>query len=304
MRAFWDYIVKPLLELVSPRIIVEVGTFNGDTTKKLLEFAAGCDCVVHTIDPNPGNGFDLDGLRELYMERLVFHHNTSLAALPEIEGIGAALLDGDHNWYTVYNELRLLGERPSAGDGSFPLTLLHDVDWPYGRRDLYYDPETIPEDSRQPFERAGLVPGRAPLAEDGGINAGLRNAVMEGTPRNGVRTAVEDFLAQTDLELHFQDIPGLHGLGIIVPRPLLAENAELTAQLEQFESSEWLAAHCRRIEDARVRMQASFQHRIRKLRLTGAEREGALRAKCERLMKQLGGPEEAGRAEPQGAENT
>ena len=38
----------------------------------------------------------------------------------------AALTDGDHNWYTVINELRLLREVARAHDAPLPVLILHD----------------------------------------------------------------------------------------------------------------------------------------------------------------------------------
>ena len=76
------------------------------------------------------------------------------------------MIDGDHNYYTVSEELRLIAER--AGNEQMPLLLFHDVSWPHGRRDDYFDPSQIPEDMRQPIaEGGGLFPvggGCAPAA--------------------------------------------------------------------------------------------------------------------------------------------
>ena len=43
---------------------------------------------------------------------------------------------------------------------------MHDVGWPYGRRDLYYAPEQIPEEFRQPYRRAGHAAGNEGAARD------------------------------------------------------------------------------------------------------------------------------------------
>ena len=75
----------------------------------------------------------------------------------------AALIDGDHNWYTVYNELRMLARPPGQAGAPLPLLIMHDVGWPYGRRDLYYDPERIPEEFRQPYAQTGMRPGQPKL---------------------------------------------------------------------------------------------------------------------------------------------
>jgi hypothetical protein len=50
--------------------------------------------------------------------------------------VDAALIDGDHNWYTVYNELRLLAEGARRHGTDLPVLTLHDVGWPYGRLSL------------------------------------------------------------------------------------------------------------------------------------------------------------------------
>ena len=65
----------------------------------------------------------------------------------------AALIDGDHNWFTVVP--RAADARPRSRerpDRPCPVMILHDVLWPYGRRDLYYEPSRIPDEYRQPYE--------------------------------------------------------------------------------------------------------------------------------------------------------
>ena len=52
------------------------------------------------------------------------------------------MIDGDHNYFTVREELRLIGER--AQGAALPLLLFHDVGWPHGRRDDYFDAGAIP----------------------------------------------------------------------------------------------------------------------------------------------------------------
>ena len=70
-----------------------------------------------------------------------------------------ALVDGDHNWYTVDLELRMLAEAARREDEPLPILILHDVLWPYGRRDLYYDPTNIPSEFRQPYATTGNAAG-------------------------------------------------------------------------------------------------------------------------------------------------
>jgi methyltransferase family protein len=224
-----------LLEAVAPATIVEVGAGMGMTTEKLLDFAVERDCTVHSIDPSPAPRFDPEKLGEEYGDRFVFHREKSLDALPRIRAADVVLLDGDHNWYTVYHELELLSDKASSEERAFPLTLLHDVDWPYGRRDLYYDPEAIPDNSRQPFEQSGVVFGEDALSPDG-VNVIERHAVSEGNPRNGVRTGIEDFLQSRGDGLRFDSVAGFHGLGILVSEGQVERNEPLRRVLDDLDS--------------------------------------------------------------------
>ncbi len=158
MHWFLKLLIYPLLEALRPRMIVEVGVEVGTVTGPLLRWAREHDAVVHAIDPDPT--LNVDRLTAEYGERLRFHRAKSLEVLAEIADVDLALIDGDHNWYTVINELRALEARAREDGREPPAILLHDVGWPYGRRDLYYDPSAIPEAHRQPHARGGLVPGR------------------------------------------------------------------------------------------------------------------------------------------------
>src|SRR5439155_759522 len=73
----------------------------------------------------------------------------SIDALPVIEPSDVYVIDGDHNYFTVSEELRLVALRGHER-WPFPLVVLHDVWWPWGRRDCYYDEENIGEENRQP----------------------------------------------------------------------------------------------------------------------------------------------------------
>src|SRR4029077_10401983 len=88
-----------------------------------------------------------------------------------------------------------------AGGAPLPILILHDVLWPYGRRDLYYAPERIPEEFRQPYSQKGIEPGTPHVLAKGGMNLTMWNADLEGGPRNGVMTALDDFIAEYDKPL-------------------------------------------------------------------------------------------------------
>jgi cephalosporin hydroxylase len=233
MYPFWDTVVAPLISASGARRIVEIGALRGETTSLMLEGLAP-DSELHVIDPLPE--FDPDEHARRFPGRYVFHRDLSLNVLDRCGAFDVALIDGDHNWYTVYNELRVLRDAARAAAEPLPLLILHDVGWPYGRRDLYYEPSQIPEEYRQPYLRKGMKRGHSELLRGGGMNAELCNAVHEGGPRNGVMTAVDDFMAEHDRPLRSVVLPIYFGLAIVTEVERLERHPALRTLLDQLES--------------------------------------------------------------------
>jgi hypothetical protein len=199
----------PCLDAVGARSVVEVGAYAGDLTRLLAEWAAQSGARISAVDPSPQ-----PQLVQLANDRpeIELIRETSLGALPRIPMPDVAIIDGDHNYYTVSEELRLIGER--APGAELPLLLFHDVCWPHGRRDDYFAPDLIPEDYRQPLvgPDSGIFPG-----EEGRWPGGLpypKSAAREGGPRNGVRTAVEDFVGDRE-DLRLVIVPTFFGFGVL-----------------------------------------------------------------------------------------
>ena len=89
----------------------------------------------------------------------------------------------------------MLADAARRAGAFLPVMVMHDVGWPYGRRDLYYEPEQIPAEFRQPYDQRGMGRARKKLLPKGGggLNPWMNNAETEGGPRNGVMTALDDF---------------------------------------------------------------------------------------------------------------
>ncbi len=193
------------LDAVQARSVIEVGAFMGELTRLLVRWAERANATVTAIDvaPHP----DLEALDHEH-DRLTLIRETSDVALAHVAPADAIILDGDHNYYTVSRELELI-----AGHGDdWPLVLVHDVSWPHGRRDDYYVPERIPAEHRRPLADDGLFPG-----VEGTVHGGIpcdHPAAIEGGPRNGVLTAVEDFLPGRE-RLRLAIVPAFYGLGVI-----------------------------------------------------------------------------------------
>jgi hypothetical protein len=247
------------VEAVRPRCLVEIGVAAGLLTEKLLEYGVKSGTVVHAIDPRPQ--IDIPSWRERYGPSLVFHQELSLRVLGDIHHADVVFIDGDHNWHTVYHELKLL-EETSRKDGSVPPILaMHDVDWPYGRRDMYYDPDAIPERDRHPYRQVGISPSGSEPAE-AGINSDVNNATIEGSPRNGVRTALEDFIGESESEWSQTFISGFHGLAVIVPIERLQASEALQAVVGRLNSPEFLDGWTRELERARIRCEIAAESRV------------------------------------------
>ena len=101
----WELAVAPVLRAAGAQRVVEIGALQGETTVKLLDLL-GPESEVHVIDPVPQ--FDPSEHERRFPGRYHFHRAISHDVLPELPAVDAALIDGDHNWYTVFNELKML----------------------------------------------------------------------------------------------------------------------------------------------------------------------------------------------------
>jgi cephalosporin hydroxylase/GT2 family glycosyltransferase len=233
MYQLWDDVVAPVIDALGARRVIEIGALRGETTARMLERLGG-GCELHVIDPEPQ--FDPAEHERAFPGRYHFHQGTSHEVLPGLPPADAVLVDGDHNWYTVYHELRMLAETARREGSPLPVLVLHDVGWPYGRRDLYYDPDRIPEEFRQPWARAGMRPGEPSLVYFGGLNRHMANASREGGPSNGVMTAVDDFVAEHPRPLRVVVLPIFYGLAIVAEDRVIDAHPDLGALLDHLES--------------------------------------------------------------------
>jgi predicted O-methyltransferase YrrM len=200
--------IVPLARKHNWQSFCEIGASTGETTNEMLRLP---NISYTIIDPC----FDAD-LEQRYASdnRVSVLKGNSLDVLPIVEGVyDCILIDGDHNWYTVLNELRIIRQRNMLRRGG--MIFFHDVGWPYARRDLYYQPETIPSEHRQEYKRKGIVRGRSNLVELGGTNEHLFNCTHEGGVKNGVLTAIENFLSEYPSDYKFSRVRYEFGLGFL-----------------------------------------------------------------------------------------
>jgi hypothetical protein len=212
----------PLMEALSPSRFCEIGIEAGDTTWGLLDWCREHSCRYVGVDPSID-----DELRAQIEERGgEVCLEMSLPALETIEPAQVYFVDGDHNYHTVSNELTAIHQR-AANDKSLGI-FLHDVAWPCARRDQYYNPDTIPQEAQNTYHTSlGAVPHHDGLVQGGfrGVG-GFYWAQQEGGLKNGVFTAVEDFISAHSNEYLFLRIPTVFGFGILLRKQALPEAAE------------------------------------------------------------------------------
>lgn len=236
MIKLWRKILLPICQAANAKTILEIGSEYGGGTRALLQYVKGVGGHLHSIDPYPI--FEARQFAEDNKALMTFHFDLSLNVIPHLPRLDLVMVDGDHNWYTVYNELKQLEALHGADPSAQPVLLVHDTGWPYGRRDLYYNPETIPAEFRQPYAKKGILPNKSELVSDAGMSRSLCNAEHEGGPRNGVLTAVEDYLKESAFEWHFLHLPLYYGLGILVTKQRLSNSPALQATIAQLTPTE------------------------------------------------------------------
>lgn len=143
MNRFWKSIINPIFDKIKPRYIVEVGSGVDENTKNILTYCKENSVKLMTVDPLPM--FELEEFKVKYGEKFEIQMDSSLNILPILDDYDVIFLNGDPNWYSVYNELKIIEKK--FENKKFPIVFLHNIGWPYGKRDLYPNPEIIPPDS-------------------------------------------------------------------------------------------------------------------------------------------------------------
>lgn len=208
-------LILPAFEVAGVRTACEIGVEGGTFTRHLLDWLEPRGGRLVGIDPSPAP--EVEALAgDCPSFELV--QSPSHDALRDLDVLDAYLIDGDHNYFTVAGELRLI-EAAAGRAGRHPLVILQDVAWPTGRRDMYYAPERVPTGARQPYDYGAVLPWEPERTGPRGFRGEghFAFARSEGGPGNGVWTAVEGFLAE-HADWECLTIPCFFGLAVLWPR--------------------------------------------------------------------------------------
>ncbi len=126
-----------------------------------------------------------------------------LDKLSEYNNYSAIFLNDDANWYTIYNELKII----QRTNNEFPLVFICNNNFPNKRRDSYKDPNIIPKNFRNKYSDQIIH-------ENIKINDGFFHAIYENTEKNGVLTAIEDFL-KNNAPINIMNIKLINGMTIL-----------------------------------------------------------------------------------------
>jgi cephalosporin hydroxylase len=276
-------LILDCLDATGAMSVAQVGPGSGELARVLLDRVTDDGTRVIAIGPSPAAELVELGRRNSRLE--VFRGGVD-AALGAIDDLDAVIIDGDPNYHTVSEVLRVIDER--AAGSQIPLLMVHNVGWPYGRRDVYPAPERIPDGRRQPVvERPFLFPN-----ESGVVGEGLpmyAAAEREGGPRNGVLAAVEEFVDRRE-QVRVATLAPFFGLAVLwhCDAPWAPTLAEV---VEQWDRNPLLE----RIEENRVHhLATSYSRAAQLMRTTAAlNSQEAETARLERLTRRRDGGSEA-----------
>ncbi len=205
LASYWP-LIEEIHKAVGGGDVVEIGSDRGFVTQLLRDRCIAQDCVLHAVDPAPTRDIALPGMT---------HHALRSREFLEGNPVPANLwiVDGDHNYETVLHEVSSIAR---LTEGRRSAMVLHDVSWPWARRDLWYNPAEAPRDGSVRLDGTSIA-----MDTDGcqpnGIPLGTITAIrgQQGGPRNGVLTAVEDFM-DAKPGWTFNRTPLLFGFGLLV----------------------------------------------------------------------------------------
>ena len=172
----FDYDYR-IIEIFLDKFKVNDVVFNGlssnnDLVEFVLKYCNDNDINISLIDSNATTSKNVIKGNELNI-------------LKNFKDFDAIFINGDSNWYTVYNELNII----KKNNVEFPLVLICNNLFPNMRRDSYIDPKIIPSEFLNEYTDELDIDGI-------NIKDGLYHAVDDNSPKNGVFTAIEDFLSE------------------------------------------------------------------------------------------------------------
>ena len=187
MKSLWNDLMRPLLEEIKAKNIVEAGIDLGINTINILEYCIDNNAHLTAMDPLPK--FDIDEYKSKYGDRFEIYTELISDKLIRLKDYDAIFINGYRNHDTTYNELKIIEK--SFKTKKFPIILL-----------------IVPPNN----ELVTTIEQNSLLGNQLEINNRVVNDQMS---INGILKAVDDFIDESNLELSFEYINTINGLGIL-----------------------------------------------------------------------------------------
>ena len=224
MFNFFDLnIIHTFLSRFNAKKILLIGLSNKTILNKLILYCMDTNCTLYIIDEiNAKNLIKKNkSLSNKFLKDNIKHlKGQSLKILPNLKNFDAVFIDGDPNWYTVFNELTLI----KKNNLKFPLVFVCNNKYPHKRRDSYINPNNIPDEYKHDCcNELPITYEENNEIKHAMINDGFCHAIYKETPKNGVLTAIEDFLNENK-SLNMIEINFLEGINFIYNNSSITKN--------------------------------------------------------------------------------
>lgn len=231
-------IIPTFLSRFDVEKVLAIGLSNELLMNEIISYCISNNYSLYSIDSKI-NIHDLiseiDDLNEDYLEENIKHYkDDALTILPNFESFDAIFINDDPNWYTVYNELDLI----KKNNPNFPIVFVCNNKYPNKRRDSYINPNKIPEEYKNECcTDLPVIYKEGDETKQTMIKDGFCHAIHQDTPKNGVLTAIEDFLKE-NFSLKSLDINPFEGITLIYESSHDA-NIKIESILEESTESEY-----------------------------------------------------------------
>ena len=199
MLEFYELnIIPDLLKNFKVEKVIISGLKDKNLVNEILNYDASF-IAIDAVETHP----ELDTIKGYPLNILPYHGN-----------YGAIVINDDPNWYTIYNELNIIKKT----NDEFPLVFICNNRFPYKYRDAYSDPESIPDEFRQEYIK------ELPISYDNKrivIDDEYYHACAENTKKNGVSTAINDFLNENK-DIGIMDIAFIEEITILYPKSTIS----------------------------------------------------------------------------------
>lgn len=205
-------LIHQILKLINPQSIVQIGIGAGSLSEKLLTWIEKHNGQLICIDLYSWN----DQIKQkLDSPNLEFFEELSLDVLPTLSAADLYIINGDPNYFTLSNELKIIWEACQASEKPF-LALVYGTSWPFDQRDAYSNPSMLPISNIHPYTWIqGVVPDYPETLSDGYKVDTLAFAIHAGEKQNGLLNAIWDFTEDKKEMLGMIKIPLFFGVTVI-----------------------------------------------------------------------------------------